>query len=70
MLSCATSADARRHDGRFWRSAYLSQLFSLRNRILVGTDWLKCKVLGRSVHAQRPSDVDLDPGTDMACVVQ
>lgn len=31
----------------FWRSAYLSQLFSLRNRILVATDWAKCKVLGR-----------------------
>ncbi|KAL8286527.1 hypothetical protein RQP46_004544 [Phenoliferia psychrophenolica] len=33
----------------FWRSAYLSQLFSLRNRILVFTDWTKCKVLGRDV---------------------
>ncbi|KAM0788074.1 hypothetical protein ACM66B_001245 [Microbotryomycetes sp. NB124-2] len=33
----------------FWRSAYLSQLFSLRNRILVATDWAKCKVLGRDV---------------------
>ncbi|KAI5475806.1 NADH dehydrogenase [Pseudohyphozyma bogoriensis] len=33
----------------FWRSAYMSQLFSLRNRLLVGTDWLKCKVLGRDV---------------------
>ncbi|GAA5829284.1 hypothetical protein JCM11251_004992 [Rhodosporidiobolus azoricus] len=27
----------------FWRSAYLSQLFSLRNRVLVGADWMKCK---------------------------
>ncbi|KAM0754869.1 putative NADH dehydrogenase [Meredithblackwellia eburnea MCA 4105] len=33
----------------FWRSAYISQLFSLRNRILVFTDWCKCKVLGRDV---------------------
>ncbi|GAA6049019.1 hypothetical protein JCM3770_005442 [Rhodotorula araucariae] len=33
----------------FWRSAYISQLFSLRNRVLVGADWLKCKVLGRDV---------------------
>jgi len=34
---------------RSWRSAYISQLFSLRNRILVGTDWLKSSVLGRDV---------------------
>lgn len=33
----------------FWRSAYISQLFSLRNRVLVTTDWVKCKVLGRDV---------------------
>lgn len=33
----------------FWRSAYMSQLFSLRNRVLVGTDWLKTRVLGRDV---------------------
>lgn len=33
----------------FWRSAYLSELFSLRNRLLVATDWMKCKVLGRDV---------------------
>ncbi|GAA5976660.1 hypothetical protein JCM11641_005654 [Rhodosporidiobolus odoratus] len=33
----------------FWRSAYISQLFSLRNRLLVGTDWVKTKVLGRDV---------------------
>ncbi|GAA6034798.1 hypothetical protein JCM8097_009304 [Rhodosporidiobolus ruineniae] len=33
----------------FWRSAYISQLFSLRNRLLVGTDWIKTKVLGRDV---------------------
>ncbi|GAA5976659.1 hypothetical protein JCM10908_005585 [Rhodotorula pacifica] len=33
----------------FWRSAYISQLFSLRNRVLVATDWLKTKVLGRDV---------------------
>ncbi|KAM6494869.1 hypothetical protein JOM56_009492 [Amanita muscaria] len=28
----------------FWRSAYLSTLFSLRNRTLVATDWLKVKL--------------------------
>lgn len=33
----------------FWRSAYLSTLFSLRNRTLVATDWLKVKVFGRYV---------------------
>lgn len=33
----------------FWRSAYASQLFSLRNRVLVVTDWAKTKVLGRDV---------------------
>ncbi|KAG5642266.1 hypothetical protein DXG03_003343, partial [Asterophora parasitica] len=31
----------------FWRSAYLSTLFSLRNRTLVATDWLKVRVFGR-----------------------
>ncbi|KAI0275857.1 FAD/NAD-P-binding domain-containing protein [Russula aff. rugulosa BPL654] len=33
----------------FWRSAYMSTLFSLRNRVLVGTDWLKVKLFGRDV---------------------
>ncbi len=33
----------------FWRSAYLSTLFSLRNRTLVATDWLKVKLFGRCV---------------------
>ncbi|KAH9991979.1 FAD/NAD-P-binding domain-containing protein [Russula compacta] len=33
----------------FWRSAYLSTLFSLRNRVLVATDWLKVKLFGRYV---------------------
>ncbi|KAI8973098.1 FAD/NAD-P-binding domain-containing protein [Trametes punicea] len=33
----------------FWRSAYLSTLFSMRNRILVGTDWLYVKLFGRDV---------------------
>lgn len=33
----------------FWRSAYLSKLFSLRNRALVATDWMKVKVFGRDV---------------------
>ncbi|PPQ70424.1 hypothetical protein CVT24_013174, partial [Panaeolus cyanescens] len=33
----------------FWRSAYLSTLFSLRNRTLVATDWMKVKLFGRDV---------------------
>lgn len=33
----------------FWRSAYLSTLFSLRNRTLVATDWIKVKLFGRWV---------------------
>ncbi|KAH8549252.1 hypothetical protein BGW37DRAFT_502378 [Umbelopsis sp. PMI_123] len=33
----------------FWRSVYLSNLFSLRNRSLVATDWIKKNVLGRDI---------------------
>jgi len=33
----------------FWRSAYISTLFSLRNRTLVATDWIKVKLFGRDV---------------------
>jgi NADH:ubiquinone reductase (non-electrogenic) len=33
----------------FWRSAYLSTLFSLRNRTLVATDWVRTKIFGRFV---------------------
>ncbi|KAH8929931.1 FAD/NAD(P)-binding domain-containing protein [Atractiella rhizophila] len=33
----------------FWRSAYISELFSLRNRVLVIADWVKVKILGRDV---------------------
>ncbi|KAJ3288352.1 NADH:ubiquinone oxidoreductase [Rhizoclosmatium sp. JEL0117] len=33
----------------FWRSAYMSNLFSLRNRVLVGFDWLKAKTFGRDI---------------------
>lgn len=33
----------------FWRSAYLSTLFSLRNRVLVANDWMKVKLFGRYV---------------------
>ncbi|KAI0051596.1 NADH dehydrogenase [Auriscalpium vulgare] len=33
----------------FWRSAYLSTLFSLRNRVLVANDWLKVKLFGRDL---------------------
>ncbi|KAF8548927.1 NADH dehydrogenase [Imleria badia] len=31
----------------FWRSAYLSNLFSLRNRALVAGDWMRVKFFGR-----------------------
>ncbi|KAI9457622.1 NADH dehydrogenase, partial [Lactarius psammicola] len=44
----------------FWRSAYLSTLFSLRNRALVATDWLKVKLFGRYAPTifslRRPAD--------------
>lgn len=33
----------------FWRSAYVSMLFSLRNRSLVAVDWLKVSLFGRDV---------------------
>lgn len=33
----------------FWRSAYISNLFSSRNRTLVITDWLKKTILGRDI---------------------
>ncbi|KAJ3105378.1 NADH:ubiquinone oxidoreductase [Phlyctochytrium planicorne] len=33
----------------FWRSAYLSNLFSLRNKALVSFDWLKCRIFGRDI---------------------
>lgn len=33
----------------FWRSAYVSSLFSIRNRSLVITDWLKKTALGRDI---------------------
>jgi NADH:ubiquinone reductase (non-electrogenic) len=33
----------------FWRSAYVSTLFSLRNRTLVLADWVKVKLFGRDV---------------------
>ncbi|KAI9492562.1 hypothetical protein BDB00DRAFT_430624 [Zychaea mexicana] len=33
----------------FWRSAYISNLFSTRNRTLVITDWLKKTILGRDI---------------------
>ncbi|KAI9355119.1 hypothetical protein DFJ73DRAFT_291296 [Zopfochytrium polystomum] len=33
----------------FWRSAYLSRLFSLRNKTLVTTDWIKCWLFGRDI---------------------
>ncbi|MBW0473518.1 hypothetical protein O181_013233 [Austropuccinia psidii MF-1] len=33
----------------FWRSAYVSLVFSFRNRVLVCTDWIKVKLFGRDV---------------------
>jgi NADH:ubiquinone reductase (non-electrogenic) len=33
----------------FWRSAYVSNLFSTRNRWLVITDWMKKTFLGRDI---------------------
>ncbi|BFZ64364.1 NADH:ubiquinone oxidoreductase [Saitoella coloradoensis] len=33
----------------FWRSAYVSNLFSLRNKTLVVFDWVKVKMFGRDV---------------------
>nr|KAJ3422095.1 NADH:ubiquinone oxidoreductase [Polyrhizophydium stewartii] len=33
----------------FWRSAYLSNLFSMRNRVLVAFDWTKKTVFGRDI---------------------
>ncbi|KAI8620335.1 hypothetical protein BC830DRAFT_1251827 [Chytriomyces sp. MP71] len=33
----------------FWRSAYLSNLFTMRNRVLVAFDWTKCKIFGRDI---------------------
>ncbi|RUS35221.1 hypothetical protein BC938DRAFT_474072 [Jimgerdemannia flammicorona] len=33
----------------FWRSAYLSNLFSIRNRTLVAMDWIKKNVFGRDI---------------------
>ncbi len=33
----------------FWRSAYLSNLFSVRNKVLVAADWTKKTVFGRDI---------------------
>jgi NADH:ubiquinone reductase (non-electrogenic) len=33
----------------FWRSAYLSNLFSWRNKLLVSSDWVKKTVFGRDI---------------------
>ncbi|RKP11408.1 hypothetical protein BJ684DRAFT_12955, partial [Piptocephalis cylindrospora] len=33
----------------FWRSAYISTLFSLRNRCLVIADWSKKVLFGRDI---------------------
>ncbi len=48
-------ADLEGYKGRgwttwlFWRSAYLTRIVSLRNKILVMFDWLKAKVFGRDM---------------------
>jgi NADH:ubiquinone reductase (non-electrogenic) len=33
----------------FWRSAYLSRIVSLRNKVLVLFDWMKTQVFGRDI---------------------
>ncbi|KAI9183695.1 NADH:ubiquinone oxidoreductase [Blastocladiella emersonii ATCC 22665] len=33
----------------FWRSAYLSGLFTMRNKVLVSFDWAKEKIFGRDI---------------------
>ncbi|KAI9222114.1 pyridine nucleotide-disulfide oxidoreductase-domain-containing protein [Blastocladiella britannica] len=33
----------------FWRSAYLSNLFTMRNKVLVAFDWTKEKLFGRDI---------------------
>ncbi|RKO96685.1 hypothetical protein CXG81DRAFT_14031 [Caulochytrium protostelioides] len=33
----------------FWRSAYLSNLFALRNRVLVSVDWMRNSIFGRDI---------------------
>jgi NADH dehydrogenase FAD-containing subunit len=48
-------ADLSRVKGRgfttflFWRSAYLTKLVSMRNRLLVLFDWVKAEVFGRDL---------------------
>lgn len=37
----------------FWRSVYLSTLFSIRNRVFVANDWMKTKLFGRDVSRTR-----------------
>jgi len=32
-----------------WRSVYLAEQISLRNRVLVALDWAKTKVFGRGI---------------------
>lgn len=48
-------ADLQNFKGRgwstwlFWRSAYLSRIVSLKNKVLVLFDWMKTKVFGRDI---------------------
>ncbi|KAG8936679.1 NADH:ubiquinone oxidoreductase [Tulasnella sp. 418] len=44
----------------FWRSAYLSTLFSLRNRTLVLSDWMKVKIFGRYVLCSNSTNEEAD----------
>jgi NADH:ubiquinone reductase (non-electrogenic) len=49
----------------FWRSAYLSTLFSVRNRTLVATDWIKVKLFGRYVPSNNSPPIKKP--TDFSC---
>jgi len=48
-------ADLNAYKGRgwatwlFWRSAYLSRIVSMKNKVLVMFDWMKAKVFGRDI---------------------
>ncbi|MBM2845223.1 MAG: putative dehydrogenase [Bacteroidetes bacterium] len=48
-------ADLETYKGRgwamwlFWRSAYLSRIVSVKNKVLVMFDWIKAKIFGRDI---------------------
>jgi NADH:ubiquinone reductase (non-electrogenic) len=33
----------------FWRSAYLTRIVSLKNKIMVMFDWVKARIFGRDI---------------------